>query len=41
MLAGQSTDMSLQKAEEVAQKQMKYYRDANMERKYGVNRRDG
>ena len=41
MLAGQPTDMSLQKAEEVAQKQMKYYHDANMERKYGDNRRAG
>lgn len=31
----------LAKAEEVAQKQMKYYHDANMERKYGDNRRAG
>ena len=41
MLAGAPTDMSLKRAEEIAQKQMKYYRDTNMERKYGDNRRAG
>lgn len=41
MLAGEPTDMTLAKAEEVAQKQMKYYNDTNMERKYGENRRAG
>ncbi len=40
-LAGLPTDMSLQKAEEIAQKQMKYYHDTDMERKYGDNRRAG
>ncbi len=40
-LAGLPTDMTLQKAEEIAQKQMKYYHDTNMERKYGDNRRAG
>ena len=29
------------KAEEIAKKQMQYYTDANMERKYGENRRAG
>ena len=41
MLAGKPTDMSLHKAEEVAEKQMKYYQDTNMERLYGENRRAG
>lgn len=40
-LAGEPTDMSLRKAEDIAQKQMKYYTDTNMERKYGENRRAG
>lgn len=41
MLAGHPTPMSLQRAEELVQKQMKYYHDTNMERKYGDNRRAG
>lgn len=40
-LAGQPTDMSLQQAEEIAERQMKYYHDTNMERQYGDNRRAG
>ena len=40
-LAGQPTDMSLQQAEEIAERQMKYYHDTNMERQYGDNRRVG
>lgn len=40
-LAGQPTDMSLQQAEEIAERQMKYYHDTNMERQYGDNRRTG
>lgn len=40
-LAGQPTDMSLQQAEEIAERQMKFYHDTNMERQYGDNRRAG
>ena len=40
-LAGQPTDMNLQQAEEIAERQMKYYHDTNMERQYGDNRRAG
>lgn len=40
-LAGQPTDMSLQQAEEITERQMKYYHDTNMERQYGDNRRAG
>lgn len=40
-LAGQPTDMDLQQAEDIAEKQMKYYYDTNQERKYGDNRRAG
>lgn len=40
-LAGQPTDMSLQQAEKIAERQMKYYHDTNMERQYGDNRRAG
>ena len=40
-LSGEKTDFSMVKAEEIAKKQMQYYTDANMERKYGENRRAG
>lgn len=40
-LNGEKTDMSLQRAEEVSQKQMQYYYERNMERKYGKNRQAG
>ena len=40
-LAGQPANMSLQRAEMLAEKQMKYYHDTNLERKYGDNRRAG
>lgn len=40
-LAGRPTNMSLQQAEEIAEQQMKYYHDTNMERQYGDNRRAG
>ncbi len=41
MLTGEKTDMSLKQAETLAEKQMKYYQETNMERKYGDNRRKG
>lgn len=40
-LNGEKTNMSLQRAEEVSQKQMQYYYERNMERKYGKNRQAG
>lgn len=40
-LKGEPTQISLARAEELVSKQMKYYNEAAMERKYGENRRAG
>ena len=40
-LSGKKTDFSMARAEDLANKQMQYYNETNMERKYGDNRRMG
>lgn len=40
-LAGLPTRMSMREAEEMSQRQMRYYHDADVERRYGENRRMG
>lgn len=41
MLTGENTKMSMQQAQVIAEKEMKYYHDAKMEHLYGVNRKAG
>lgn len=41
VLAGEKTNMTMPVADSLAQKNMKYYKERNMELKYGANRREG
>lgn len=41
VLKNEPTQMTMQRAEELSEKQMKFYTERNMERKYGENRKAG
>lgn len=41
MLTGQNTKMSMEEAQKIAEKDMKYYHDLKMEHLYGANRKAG